>query len=280
MTRQFRVGEQAGGHPEALAHAHRVRGHFIPGPFGQTDPGQRRRDPLVRVPAPCGGQQAKVVPAGQVRVEAGLVDDRPDPGQGRGPLGRDGGAEQRHRAGIGPGEAEQGADQGGLARAVRAEVAEGGAARDEQLDVVDRDGGPEPFAEAVGLDRPSVVRARRRRPRAWRLGPGAWPLGLGPWRLGPGYRARLAVEAHPVREAYRAVAQRAEYQEGQDDQPDADVPTMCAHDDGPGGQKLVGVHRSSSWPSGDAAVIVRAGYLGVIPEDDAGVQAVVTRPDS
>jgi hypothetical protein len=90
----------------------------------------------------------------------------------------------------------------------------------------------------------------------------------------------LAVEAHPVREAYRAVAQRAEYQEGQDDQPDADVLTMCANDDGPGGQKLVGVHRSSSWPSGDAAVIVRAGYLGVIPEDDAGVQAVVTRPDS
>ena len=141
--------------------------------------------------------------------KAGLVDDRPDPGQGRGPLGRDGGAERRHRAGIGHSEAEQGADQGGLARAVRAEVAEGGAARDEQLDVVDRDGGPEPFAEAVGLDRPSVVRARRRRARAWRLGPGAWPLGLGPWRLGPGYRARLAVEAHPVREAYRAVAQRA-----------------------------------------------------------------------
>ena len=87
---QFWVGEQAGGHPEALAHAHRVRGHFIPGPFGQTDPGQRRRDPLVRVPAPCGGQQAKVVPAGQMRVEAGLVDDRPDPGQGPAPLGRDG----------------------------------------------------------------------------------------------------------------------------------------------------------------------------------------------
>ena len=83
-----------------------------------------------------------------------------------------------------------------------------------------------------------------------------------------------------MREAYRAVAQRAEYQEGQDDQPDADVPTMCAHDDGPGGQKLVSIHRLSSWPSGDAAVIVRAGYLGVIPEDDAGVQVVVTRPDS
>jgi hypothetical protein len=43
----------------------------------------------------------------------------------------------------------------------------------------------------------------------------------------------LAVEAHLVREAYRAVAQRAEYQEGQDDQPDADVLTMCARDDGP-----------------------------------------------
>ena len=29
------------------------------------------------------------------------------------------------------------------------------------------------------------------------------------------------------REAYRAVAKRAEHQEGQDDQPDADVLTMC-----------------------------------------------------
>ena len=213
---QFRVREQARGHAQALAHAHRVRGHLVPGPFGQTDPGQRRRDPLRRRPAPGGGQQAEVVAAGQVRVEAGLVDDRPDPGQGPAPLGRDRGAEQRHRAGVGPGQAEQGADQRGLARAVRAEVAEGGAARDEQLDVVDRDGGPEPLASGRGSRPPSrwpgrggagrrAAGGRRARARrtAWGPAAAAWRRGAASglaaraWGLGPGAEGRGAVEAHP-----------------------------------------------------------------------------------
>ncbi len=151
---QLGVTEQAGGHAQALAHAHRVRGDLVPGAAGQADPGQRRRDPLMRVTAPGRGQQAEVLLAGQVGVETGLVDDGPDPGQGLAALGRDGGAEERHRAAVGFRQTEQGADQGGLACAVRAEVAEGGAAGHEQLDVVDRDGGAEAFVQAVGLDRP------------------------------------------------------------------------------------------------------------------------------
>ena len=153
QDQELRVTEQARGHPQALAHAHRVTRHFVAGSAGQADPGQRRRDPAVRVAAPGRGQQAEVLLPGQVRVEARLVDDRADPGEGPPALRRDRAAEQGHRAAGGPGEAEQGADQRGLARTVRPQVAEGGAARDEQLDLVDGDVGPEPFREAVGLDR-------------------------------------------------------------------------------------------------------------------------------
>ena len=74
-------------------------------------------------------------------------------------LGRDRDPEQRHRAAVGPGQAEQGADQRGLARAVRPEVTERVPARDPQFDVVDRDVGPEPLDQAVGLHRPPVGRA-------------------------------------------------------------------------------------------------------------------------
>ena len=121
---QLGVSEQARGHAQALAHAHRVRGDLVVGALGEADPGQRRRDPPGRVAAARRGQQAQVLPPGQVVVEAGLVDDRADPGQRLAALGRDRDAEQRHRAGVGPGQAEQGADQRGLAGAVRAQVAE------------------------------------------------------------------------------------------------------------------------------------------------------------
>ena len=36
---QFRVSQQARGPPQALAHAHRVRGDLVPGAVGQADPG-------------------------------------------------------------------------------------------------------------------------------------------------------------------------------------------------------------------------------------------------
>jgi hypothetical protein len=44
-------------------------------------------------------------------VEAGLVDDRADPGQRPAALGRDPDPQQRHGAGVGPRQAEQGADE-------------------------------------------------------------------------------------------------------------------------------------------------------------------------
>ncbi len=103
-------------------------------------------------------------------MEPGLVHDRADPGQRLAPLGRDRYPKQRHRAPVGPGQAEQGADQRGLARSVRPEVAERAPARDQQLDAVDRGVGPEPLGQAVGLQRPSPGRALER--DAGSAGPG------------------------------------------------------------------------------------------------------------
>jgi hypothetical protein len=79
--------------------------------------------------------------------------------------------------------------------------------------------------------------------------------------------------------AHRAEAQRAEHHDGQEDHSEGDA-LMGSGGCGPGGEQVVGVHRALSWPSGDCAVIVRAANFGVIPEDDAAGQAVVTRPDS
>ena len=61
-------------------------------------------------------------------------------------------AEHAHRAGGRLGEAEQQADQRGLAGAVGAEEAEGDAARHLEVDVVERGPLAEALAESAGLD--------------------------------------------------------------------------------------------------------------------------------
>ena len=179
QDQQLGVAEQARRHPQALAHAHRVRGDLVVGALGEADPGQRPRDPPVRVAASRGTQQAQVLPARQVVVEAGLVDDRADPGQRPAALGRDQDPEQRHRARVGPRQAEQGADERRLAGAVGSEVAERGPAVDEQLDVVDGDVRAEPLGQAVGLDRPSAGRSPDEVDGAGRARGGGlcWPQG-------------------------------------------------------------------------------------------------------
>jgi hypothetical protein len=85
----------------------------------------------------CCGEDPQILAAGQVPVEAGFVHNRPDTGQGRITVSRDGMAEKEHCAGIGVGEAQQYSDQRGLAGTIRAEVAEGAATGDEELDVID-----------------------------------------------------------------------------------------------------------------------------------------------
>ena len=90
-------------------------------------------------------------------MEAGLVHDRPDPGQCRVTVSRDGVAEEEHCAGIGVGQAQQYSDQRGFAGTVRSEVAESTAAGNEELHVIDGDVLAESLGQPVGLYRPMTV---------------------------------------------------------------------------------------------------------------------------
>ena len=173
-------------------------------------PTRSRAGPMrfLRRRLPGGGQDLQVLPAGQVTVEPGLVDDGPHPGQGRGAVPGDVVAEQRHRAGVGMGQSQQHPDERGLAGAVGAQVAEGASPGDEELHAVHGDVLPEALGQPVGLHRPLAVsglpvrdidhgggghpstlarrRRRRRRPVvAFPLHPEAQPAGVSSGRLLP-----------------------------------------------------------------------------------------------
>jgi hypothetical protein len=66
----------------------------------------------------------KVLPAGEMVVEPGFVDDGADTSERRVAMSRHGVSEQGHRARIGAGQSQQNPDERGLAGAVGAEVAE------------------------------------------------------------------------------------------------------------------------------------------------------------
>ena len=115
------------------------------------------------------GQDLEVLPAGQMAVEPGFVDDGTDPGQRAVTMARDWIAEERHRAGVGMRQSEQHPDEGGLPGPVGAEVAEGAPPRNEQLHAVDGDVVAEPLGQPVGLHGPLAgVTPRRRERRPWR----------------------------------------------------------------------------------------------------------------
>jgi len=152
MSSVLRVGQQAARNTEALAHAERVCLHAVVATRREPDARQRAVDPLVRASLPGGGVHIQVLAARQMRVKPRLLDDRADASERRGTLCRQVPAEQTHAAGGRLGQPQQQPDQGGLASAVGPQEAEGTAARDFQVDAVERRPRPEPLAETVGLD--------------------------------------------------------------------------------------------------------------------------------
>ena len=88
QDQQLGVGQQAAGDAEPLAHAERVAADAVVGALAQADPLERRVDPAVRLGLARRGDDLEVLAAGQERVEARLLDDRPDPGQRGGALAR------------------------------------------------------------------------------------------------------------------------------------------------------------------------------------------------
>ena len=154
---QLRIPEEAGGDAETLAHAHGVLRHLVVGPVQDADPLERRLDAALGRRLTRRGEDLQVLATGQVAVEAGLVHDGPDPGQRPVTVAGDGVAEEGHRAGVGVGQAQQHPDQRRLAGTVGPEVAEGAAAGNEELDVVDGDVVAEALGQPVGLDGPLAV---------------------------------------------------------------------------------------------------------------------------
>ena len=116
------------------------------GPLVEPDPVQRAVDPGAGLGTADGGRDLQVLAAGQVRIERGLLDDRPHPRERLRPLRRHRETQHAGAARARPSQPEQHPDEGGLAGAVVAEEAVRGAARDGQADAVHR----EPLAEALG----------------------------------------------------------------------------------------------------------------------------------
>ena len=99
-----------------------------------------------------GGDDLQVLAAGQVRVEARLLDDRPDARERLARLAGCGSPSSATSPEVGCVRPEQRADHRRLPGAVRAEEAEGDAGGDGQVDAVDRRAVAELLRQRVGLD--------------------------------------------------------------------------------------------------------------------------------
>ena len=150
---QLRVAQQAAGDAEPLAHAERVACRRVPSAApAEADALERRVDAPVGVMAARGGVHMEVLAARQVRMEARLLDDRPDAGE-RSARSR-GISLPRTRIVplVGLREPEQQPDQRRLAGAVGPEEAEGASARHLEVDALERRTVPEALPEAGGVD--------------------------------------------------------------------------------------------------------------------------------
>ena len=139
QDQELGVGEQCARDPEALAHPERIGRNALVRPPAEPNARERRFDAVMRLALARGGDHRQVLAAGQVAMEARLLDDRAHAGERCGPLGRNRLTEKPHRPGGRAGQPEQHPDQRRLPGAVRSEVAEGGAARDDEVDPVDGD---------------------------------------------------------------------------------------------------------------------------------------------
>ena len=146
---QLGVAEQAAGDAEALAHAERVAADLVVGPAAEADALERGVDAAVGALVARRGVDVQVLAAGEMAVEARLLDDRADARQRLRAVVL---AEQADRAAGGLREPEQQPDQRRLAGAVGAEEAEGAAARHLEVDVLEGGAVAEALPEALGVD--------------------------------------------------------------------------------------------------------------------------------
>ena len=87
QDQQLGVGQQATSDAEPLPHAKRITADTIVGPGGETHPLEDRRHPRGRAAIAYRRRDPQVLAAGEVKVKAGLFDDRSDPRQCHFPAG-------------------------------------------------------------------------------------------------------------------------------------------------------------------------------------------------
>ena len=154
---QLGVCQQARGNPQPLAHSHRVFRDPVVATVGQADALQRWPDAVRRGRFACRGEKPQVLPACEMAMEPGFVDDGANTSERRVAMLRDRVSEQGHRASIGAGQSQQHPDEGGLAGAVGAEVAERRSPGDLELNTVHGKFRPETLGEPVGLHGPAAL---------------------------------------------------------------------------------------------------------------------------
>ena len=150
-----RAADEAHGEVEPAAHAPGVGAHPAARGVGEAEP----RDQFGgAVPGLAAGQaeqpgdQHEVVRAGQRLVDGGVLPGQPDPGAHRRGFGDDVVAQHAGTPGVRAQQRGEHAHGGGLARAVRPEQAEHGAAADREVHAVERPGRPEALAQVLDLD--------------------------------------------------------------------------------------------------------------------------------
>jgi hypothetical protein len=160
---QTRATQQAGGNPEPLPHAVGVAADLVVGPIDEVDDVEHLRNEVGPDAAVQQPEALQVLPAGQVGVELRALDEAGDPVEDSNPGLRPAPAEHANHAGIGPDQAEQHPQEGGLAGPVGSEDAVHLAGRHAEGDVVDRPDRSERLGHADHVDSRWIAHAAHRR---------------------------------------------------------------------------------------------------------------------
>ena len=151
QDQQARTAEHGAGQAQALAHPERVTAHLLAAGIGQADALERPVNQVGGVPAVEPGQHSQVLPAAEVRVEAGRLDEPAHPVEpARARLGP-GAPEQPQSPLVREDKAEESREEGALAGAVGTEQAVDGAIQDSEIHLVEGGGLTEPLRHPAGF---------------------------------------------------------------------------------------------------------------------------------
>ena len=139
QDQQAGPAEQCLGERQSLPHPVRIFCDRVVGAVREIDPFEQRGHLGFRGPAARPGQLSQVLATGQKRVERGRFEHRPVVPGGADVVPPGVGAGDQRTPGVGPDQAQQDPDRGGLARPVRPEKADRLPGSDTEIEVLDGD---------------------------------------------------------------------------------------------------------------------------------------------